>query len=180
MDAFETLGIPRALAISEEELRAAFREAGKRVHPDAGGSEADFALVQQAFATLASASKRLKHWLTLRGEAGDDRGVIAPELMDLFGQVGTVMQRADAIVRKRGEARSALVLAMLEGETQSCREAVEAAISSVDAALAVETAVFPAIETGEVSAAQAARHVRNLAFLEKWRANLQERFARLL
>ncbi|MFD0893428.1 DnaJ domain-containing protein [Luteolibacter ambystomatis] len=180
MDAFEILGIPRTLVISEEMLRAAFREAGKQVHPDAGGDEADFARLQQAFATLTGPSKRLKHWLTLRGEAGDDRGSIAPELMDLFGQVGTVIQRADAIVRKRDEARSALVLAMLEGETQSCREAVEAAISQVDAALAAETAVFPAIESGEVSATQATRHARNLAFLEKWRANLQERFARLL
>ncbi|MGC4015479.1 MAG: hypothetical protein QM755_13325 [Luteolibacter sp.] len=180
MDAFETLGIPRALVIPEEEVRAAFREAGKRVHPDAGGSEMEFAAAQQAFATLMSPSKRLKHWLTLRGESGDDRGSISPELMDLFGQVGAAMQQADGVVRKRGEARSALVLAMLEGETQACREAIEVAISKVDAAIGAEVSVFPAIESGAVTASQAAQHVRNLAFMEKWRANLQERFARLV
>ena len=43
MDAFELLGVPRRLEVSEGELRAAFREAGKRVHPDAGGCEAEFA-----------------------------------------------------------------------------------------------------------------------------------------
>jgi len=180
MDAFEILGIPRTLVISEDELRAAFREAGKQAHPDAGGSDADFAVLQQAFATLSSPSKRLKHWLTLRGEAGDDRGSISPELMDLFGKVGAAMQQADAILRKRGEARSALVLAMLEGETQVCREGVEGAIAGVDEAIARLVKTFPEIESGGLSAQAAAQQVRNLAFLEKWRANLQERFARLV
>lgn len=180
MDAFETLAIPRVLVISEDTLRAAFREAGKRVHPDAGGSEADFARLQQAFATLSSPSKRLKHWLTLRGEAGDDRGSISPELMDLFGKVGAVIQQADAIIRKREEARSALTLAMLEGGTQACREAVEGAIGEVAVAIEGVMKVFPEIETGELPGEFAARQVRNLAFLEKWRANLQESFARLV
>src|SRR5688500_14192139 len=105
MDAFELLGLPRRLEISENELRAAFREAGKRVHPDAGGSEAEVAKLQEAFLTLASPSRRLKHWLALTGQAGDDRGAIAPELMELFGKVGDVLQRADALVRKRDEAK---------------------------------------------------------------------------
>ena len=180
MDAFELLGLPRRLEISENELRAAFREAGKRVHPDAGGSEAEFAKLQEAFLTLASPSRRLKHWLALTGQAGDDRGAIAPGLMELFGKVGDVLQRADALVRKRDEAKSALARALLEGETHVCREAVESMIDDVETAIAGESSVFPQIETGETTPEQAGQIVRNLAFLEKWRANLRERFARLV
>jgi len=180
MDAFELLGIPRRLAVSEDEVRTAFREAGKRLHPDAGGTDAEFARLQQAFATLASPSKRLKHWLFLQGAAGDDRGTISTGLMDLFGTVGETLQQADALIRKRDETRSALGLAMLEGAAQSCREMVERSIFAVDAALVAETAAFPGIESGSIPTDEAARHARNLTFLEKWRANLQERFARLV
>ena len=180
MDAFELLGLPRRLEFSENELRAAFREAGKRVHPDAGGSEVEFAKLQEAFLTLASPSRRLKHWLALAGKSGDDRGAIAPGLMELFGKVGDILQRADALVRKRDEAKSALARALLEGETHVCREAVEGMIDAVESAIAVESSVFPRIEAGETTPEQAGQIVRNLAFLEKWRANLRERFARLV
>jgi curved DNA-binding protein CbpA len=180
MDAFELLGLPRKLEFSENELRAAFREAGKRVHPDAGGCEAEFAKLQEAFLTLASPSRRLKHWLALTGRPGDDRGAITPGLMELFGKVGEVLQRADAVVRKRDEAKSALARAMLEGETHVCREAVEAMIAEVETTIAGESSAFPKIEAGEATPEQAGQIVRNLAFLEKWRANLRERFSRLV
>jgi len=180
MDAFELLGLPRKLEFSENELRAAFREAGKRVHPDAGGSEAEFAKLQEAFLTLTSPSRRLKHWLALTGRAGDDRGAISPGLMELFGKVGDVLQRADALARKRDEAKSALARALLEGETHVCREAVETMIDQVETAITGESSFFPQIEAGETPPEHAGQIVRNLAFLEKWRANLRGRFARLV
>jgi curved DNA-binding protein CbpA len=180
MDAFEVLGITRRLNLSEEELRAAFREAGKRVHPDAGGDEAAFAELQQAFATLLSPSKRLKHWLLLQGHSGDDRGTISPEVMDLFSPIGGIVQQADSLIRKRSGARSALGLALLENETQTCREAIEGGIGTLETAIASQVAGFPAIEAGKTPPDQAGQQARNLAFLEKWRASLQERFARLV
>lgn len=179
MDAFEALGVARRLTFSEEELREAFREAGKHAHPDAGGREADFARVQEAFRTLFRPSSRLKHWLVLQDVEGDERGAISGELMDLFGEVGTVLQRADALSRKRAETRSALALALLESGTQACREEIEAMIARVDARIAEQTAAFPSIEAA-ADPADAWERVRNLAFLEKWRANLQEKFARLV
>lgn len=180
MDAFALLGMPRQLVVSEDDLRSAFREAGKVSHPDAGGSEEAFSQTQAAFATLASPSKRLKHWLVLEGIAGEDRGTISTALMDLFGSVGGVLQQADTLIRKRDEARSALARAMMEGETQVCREAIEGGIARVDAALVAETDGFAGIQAGEVTVEIAAQTARNLVFLEKWRANLQERFSGLV
>lgn len=47
--AFRTLGIARGA--NEAEVKAAYREKVKAVHPDRGGTEEDFARVQEAYAT---------------------------------------------------------------------------------------------------------------------------------
>jgi len=181
MDAFAILGIDRKLAVSDEELRAAFREAGKSAHPDAGGAHGDFSSLQEAFAILSSPSRRLKHWLALHGESGEDRGTIRDELVDLFSAVGPVLQRVDALIRRRDEARSALTRAMLEGESNICREQLDEMIGRVDDAIKAETENFPTLGSAyPIPTAEAARTARNLAFLEKWRAQLRERFSRLI
>lgn len=180
-DAFQILGIPPALVLSDDSLREAFREAGKRSHPDAGGGEGEFAALREAFAVVSSPSRRLRHWLELRGTPGDVRGTIEPSLMDLFTEVGAVTQQAESLVRKRDDAKSALVRAMLEGETQIRREAVERAISQVETRITDECAVFSEFEKSlVVDVDAAAKTARNLAFLEKWRAGLRACFSKLV
>ena len=180
-DAFQILGIRPALVLADETLRDAYREACKRTHPDAGGGEGEFAALREAFAIVSSPSRRLRHWLELRGTPGEVRGTIEPSLMDMFTEVGAVTQQAEALVRKRDEAKSALVRAMLEGETQICREAVERAISQVEARITHECAVFPGFEKSpNLDVEAAAKAARNLAFLEKWRAGLRACFSRLV
>ena len=180
-NAYQTLGIPERLVVSEAELAAVFREAGARTHPDAGGAEDDFAELRWAMAILTSPSQRLRHWLEIRGCQVDPRGTVDAGLMDLFAEVGALSQRAEALVRKRGEARSALGLALLEPETQECREAVESLVAAVERAIERETAGFPELERAEDPDAGAlSETVRNLAFLEKWRASLRSLFSRLV
>ncbi len=167
--------------ISEDVLRAAWREAGKRAHPDAGGSDAGFAELRDAFARLSSPAQRLRHWLDLRSTPADIRGSIGSGLMDLFSEVGAVSNRAEEIIRQRDSAKSSLVRAMLEGETQLCREAVEVAIASVEAEIEREMEAFPVYQTVELPDVDAAsKTARNLAFLEKWRAGLRGCYARLV
>ena len=178
-DAFQILGIPARLVIPDETLRDAFREAGKQAHPDAGGGEGEFAALREAFAVVSSPSRRLKHWLELRGTPAEVRGTIDNSLMDLFAEVGAVTQQAEAVIRKRDGAKSSLVRAMLEGETQICRESVEAAIAKVEMLIARECEVFPDLEKS-VNLELASEVARNLAFLEKWRAGLRSCFSRLV
>ena len=181
MDAFNMLGLAPRLVISEEELRAAFREAGKTAHPDAGGGDEDFSRLCQAMDALTSPSRRLRHWLELRGMEVDPRGVVDAALMDLFGKVGEATQRAEALIRKREETKSALGLAMLERETHLCREAVERAIGWVEAAILTECGTFAGIEDSESLDLNAvSKSVRNLTFLEKWKAGLRSVFSRLV
>jgi hypothetical protein len=179
--AFEILGIAPGLTFSEETLRTAFREAGKVAHPDAGGGDDEFARLREAFEIVASPSGRLKHWLELRGTPVETRGAVDARMMDLFAEVGEVTQRAESLIRKRDEAKSALGLAMLERETHACREAVEQAIGLVDTAIAHECSVFPEIENAVTPDVEAAsKTARNLVFLEKWRSALRGLFSRLV
>ena len=180
-DAFQLLDLEKRLGISTEVLREAFREAGKQLHPDAGGGEGDFANLQRAHDTLASPSRRLSHWLELHGIKIDARGAVDDSLMDLFADVGATMQKCEGLIRKRDEAKSALGRALLEDETQRCREELEATIARVSDRIDGECVGFSRYEAGNsLDAADAARRVRNLAFLEKWQASLRAMFARML
>ena len=180
-NAFDLLGIAPCLVLSEESLREAFRTAGKQAHPDAGGGEGEFTALNQAFALLGSPSRRLREWLEWRGLTVETRGTIDTALMDLFSEVGAVTQRAETLIRKRDEAKSALVRAMLEGETQICREELEGAIAKVEMWITRECEIFPVLEeSGNPDLATASEIARNLVFLEKWRAGLRACFSRLV
>lgn len=173
-NAFELLGLEARLSLDEAELREAFREAGKKLHPDAGGDPADFERLRAAVETLSSPGRRLIHWLECHGRKVDTRGTVDTRLMDLFGVVGEATRRAAEIARKRSTARSALALAMLEGGTQECLESLESAIRQVDGEIDRECGLFPAIESGGIDDPETmARCARNLLFLEKWRATLR-------
>jgi curved DNA-binding protein CbpA len=176
MNPFERLGLEKRLTLSEAELREAFRAAGKSGHPDAGGSGDEFALLQDAFARLSSPSRRLRCWLDAKGLSGEERGAISPALVDLFGVVGSALQQADAVTKRRDAALSALAKAMLEPAVQQAREALEAALDQVAAALQAEESRFPDMEAGRGDPWLVAR---DLAFLEKWQAELKGRFAGL-
>jgi curved DNA-binding protein CbpA len=181
MNAFKTLGIEPRLVIAEEAVRDAFREAGKLAHPDAGGAEESFAKLREAFEIVSSPSRRLRHWLGLRGIAAETRGTVDSAIMDLFARVGETSQRAEELVRKRDQSKSALARALLERDTQSCREEVERAIMMVETAIGLQCATFPDYESApSPDQASASTTVRNLAFLEKWRATLRGVFSRLV
>lgn len=181
MSAFEILGVFPGLVFSEDALREAFREAGRQVHPDAGGKDGEFSTLREAFALVSSPSRRLKYWLELRGTPGEVRGSVDHSLMELFSVVGAITQKAETAIRKREEAKSSLVRAMLEGEIQTCRESVELAISQVEKVINRECSVFPKLEIAAVvDVKQASEVARNLAFLEKWRTGLRACFSRLV
>jgi hypothetical protein len=171
-NAFAALGLPEDLTVSEEALRAAFRETGRSAHPDAGGVGDAFTRAQKAMEILFSPAKRIAHWMELRSLPIELRGSLDAALMDLFSIVEEASRNATAVARKRAAAKSALGLALLETETQRAVEALETAIARIDAAITAETDRFPIYQNAPEpkTLAQAAR---NLTFLEKWRASLR-------
>ena len=181
MNAFDALGIPPTLVLTDTGIEAAWREAGKKHHPDAGGAEADFRAAGEARNILASPSSRLAHWLELHGHAPDPRGAVAGEVMDLFSAVGDVVRRAAGLARRREAATTALGLAVLESETLHLRADIESAIRRVDAAITARCRPFSQWQDDPSQAVrdQADATVRNLRFLEKWRRDLMAAYASL-
>ena len=90
--------------------------------------------------------------------------------MDVFSEVGAVTQQAESCIRKREEAKSVLVRAMLEGETQCCREGGGKGDFPSGILDHPRVWVFPGVgEIRSVDIEAASEAARNLAFLEKWR-----------
>jgi hypothetical protein len=176
MDAFAQLGLPRTLALEPESLEAAYAEASRRAHPDAGGSREAFETLARARGHLESPRARLLHWLELEGKPGELRGPIAPELLDEFTALGEVFQDTDRLIRERGAATSALGKALLEGRTQAARERLEGLQQRIEGRMAAAEARFPEVERGERDGWELARE---LGFLEKWRAEIRARFGQL-
>ncbi|WP_234044943.1 DnaJ domain-containing protein [Haloferula rosea] len=176
MDAFDCLGLERRLSLDDDEISAAFRAKGKLCHPDSGGSVAAFESLEAASQTLKDPGRRLKHWLELENRPGDLRGSVSSELMSLFTELGELLQQADALIREREAAGSALAKAMLEARTQSVRDGLEDITGKLDALVASRVAGFEAVESGAADGWEVAR---DLAFLSKWQGQVRERFASL-
>lgn len=180
-NAFTRLGLETKLVLSEDELRHAWQTASATAHPDAGGCNDHFDLIQQAYSTLASPSKRLIHWLGLNGANFDPRGPLDAPLMDLFQLVGEICQTTEAVIKRRETARSSLTRALLEGEIQTCREQLDHVISAVANAITLECADFSNLQNAiPFPVETASRRSRNLAFLEKWQHSLKSLYARLV
>lgn len=176
MDAFEQLGVRRTLIISHDQIQAAFRKQGKVVHPDAGGTTADFEQLEAAKSIVGSAARRLEHWLNLRGKAGSLRGEVSDDLMTLFTAIGPVLQRADQLLREREAATTSLGKALLERQVLEVRgelEEIQAQLGGLEDQL---EANFAQIEAGAVDGWKVARE---LAFVEKWKSQVRERFGGL-
>lgn len=163
--------------VSDEEIREAFRVRAAVLHPDSGGDEQEFAKLQGARDVLLSPAKRLKEWMLVRGMEADARGQIDGELMDFFQTVSAVGAAAEALIRENAGAQSALAKAMIEVRLIRQREQVQKLQEQIGSAIQARTETFPRIETGQT---EPARIMRDLVFLEKWRATLKGVYGRLM
>jgi hypothetical protein len=173
MNAFSQLQLPCSLGIDEAPLREAYRMASKE-----SSGESDQATLTAAYQLLRSPASRLRHWLELNGHEGDSRGVIDGELVDWFGHIGGVIQETDELLRRREQCQSALAKAMMENDMQAGRMRIEQWQARLHEWLTQKMGLFPAIEAGSVSAAEAWVCVRDLSFIEKWQHQLRERYGK--
>jgi len=177
MNAFELLGIPMGLTISDEEIREAFRKRASEVHPDSGGDEVEFAALQGAQEVLLSPARRLKAWMVANGVESDARGQIEGGLMDLFQKVAEVGSEAEAEIKRNAKAQSALAKALVEVKLMAQREKVQSLLAEIGGEILERTFAFGKVESGEGDAGKMAR---DLVFLEKWRGTLKGIYGRLM
>ncbi|MBG7609050.1 MAG: DnaJ domain-containing protein [Verrucomicrobia bacterium] len=179
MNSFEWLGLPVGLVVSDEEIRDAFRTKASDAHPDSGGDEVEFAAMQAAQEVLFSPARRLKEWLEVKGWEVDSRGMIDSGVMDLFQEVAGVGSEAEAAVKAKDKAQSALAKGMAEISLMSAREKVGALLSKIVEEIEKRVSCFPEIEE-KGDASLGAKVMRDLVFLEKWRGTLRGLFGRLM
>ncbi|MCB1236075.1 MAG: hypothetical protein KDM91_13475 [Verrucomicrobiae bacterium] len=182
-DAFDALGLDRRLAVTADTVENAWHALSREAHPDAEtGDAATAATLNRAKATLAGAGSRLRHWLELSGVEPPRHGAVDGDLMELFARVGGILAEADAVLKQRAEATTALSKALLAepafaaqkatqdllGRLQRERLAIEARFSEFDADAAA----------GSFENALAA--AGRLGFLEKWEAQCRGRIVSLI
>lgn len=177
MSAFERLGLKVRLVVSEEEIREAFRLRAAELHPDSGGDGTEFARLKEAKDILISPARRLREWMLVRGIGAEQRGQIAGGLMDLFRKVSEAGAAAEILIRKHAEAGSALVKAFTEVSLITQREEIKNLLEHVAAEVEQRVGLFAAVEAGTSDPAVI---MRDLVFLEKWRATLRGIYGRLL
>lgn len=163
--------------VSDEEIREAFRQRAAVLHPDSGGDEKEFARLKEAQDVLMSPARRLREWISAKGMEVDSRGQIASGLMDLFQRVSETGAAAEALIKENALAGSALVKAMIEVRLMKQRERVKELLEEVLSEVVVRVAQFPAVEKGDMDPAVM---MRDLVFLEKWRATLRGIYGRLM
>ncbi len=163
--------------VSDEEIRDAFRQRAAVLHPDSGGDEQEFARLQGAQEILLSPAKRMKAWMLAVGIEADARGQIEGGLMDLFQKVSEVGAASELSIREDAGAKSALVKAMAEVKLIKHRELVQELIEMVVSELKQRTEKFQQVEEGQIDPGII---MRDLIFLEKWRATLKGIYGRLM
>ena len=197
-DFFALLGQPRQPWLDEDALKAVFHEQSSTLHPDRfhGADDAarelagrNYSELNSAYQCLREPKDRLAHLLEL--ESGRKPGGIQSvpaEAMKLFAQVGQLCRETDAFLAERAQATSPMlkvrqfergldwtdrIQALLKMLNEQ-REALHAKLRSMNELWAVADA-------GSIAASLPALediHAR-LSYLNRWMAQLQERFTQL-
>lgn len=107
----------------------------------------------------------------------DARGQIEGGLMDLFQKVSEVGATAELLIRENAGAKSALVKAMAEVKLMKQRELVKELLEKIAGEIQQRIDGFQRVEEGGIDPATM---MRDLIFLEKWRATLKGIYGRLM
>ncbi len=97
--------------------------------------------------------------------------------MDLFQKVSEVGAAAEHLIRENESAKSVLVKAMAEVKLIKQRELIKELLETVDSELDRRTGNFQQVEEGQIDPGTI---MRDLIFLEKWRATLRGIYGRLI
>ena len=198
IDFFALLGQPRRPWLDEDALKTAFHEHSSTLHPDRFHNADDavraeagriYAELNTAFQCLREPKDRLAHLIEL--ESGRKPGGIQSvpaEAMELFAQVGQLCRETDAFLAERAKATSPMLkvrqferglgwtdkIQSLLSTLLERREELHAQLRSVNESW------MKAKEGSMATSLPVLQDVHSrLSYLNRWMAQLQERFTQL-
>src|SRR6478609_3821490 len=116
-DYFAALQQARQPWIDPDGLKAKYQELSRTAHPDqarAGGI--DFSAVTEAYRVLGDDKLRLQHLLKLEGAEVERGQPLPPDLLELFPQIGAVIQKTEHMSERLTNAKTALSKSLLQVE----------------------------------------------------------------
>ena len=116
-DYFALLNQPRRAWLDPDELKEAFHNKSRELHPDSGsssGAESDFVQLNEAHQVLREPKARIQHLLTLEGRAPARDACVPTDIADLFPTVASVTQDADALAQRMTAATNPLSRSLLK------------------------------------------------------------------
>lgn len=176
---YALLGLPESLRIDPAAIDEAWRN---RIRLQEGDSMEGDGDLNGARSTLADPVSRLAHWLELKAPGAAPERAIAPELMDLFAEIGPVLARADALLAKHRAASTALARAVLARDMVASQVEVQdmmARIQPVKSGLIARFAEFEN-EASDDPFGEARRALSQLKFLRRWEEQCRERLLAFL
>ena len=184
-DFFALLDQPRKPWLDQEDLQEAFHQKSRVAHPDAGGSEAAFAAVNEGYRTLSDPKGRLQHLLLLEGQPAAAAGeAVADDIAALFQTVAGASQAAEQVMQKFGQASHPLSRSLLQPGLRKAQAEVEGALAALRALEeGTNAACRRANETSDRPDADFYAELRRLAgryaYLTRWIEQLKEKQAQL-
>lgn len=122
-DYFALLRQPRRPRLDPEELKQIYHQLTRTSHPDrqtpdpnSSNSDTDFTIINEAYRILTNPKLRLRHLLTLEGHAPVANGSASDELMELFAQIGGLVQEIDHLIEKLKGSSSSLTQSLLRSD----------------------------------------------------------------
>jgi curved DNA-binding protein CbpA len=184
-DYFALLGFERRPWLDADEVNTRFLSLSAQAHPDKNPTATanhDFAELNAANTTLRDPKDRLQHLLKLEGATETAAHSIAPELMNLFSEVGLLCREIDAFLAKKAKAESPMLQAQLFAQGLDVSDQIEAlqkkvftAKTNAETELQQISATWPAAKN--LDRLKTLSHT--LATTTRWQSQLKERFATL-
>jgi curved DNA-binding protein CbpA len=191
IDYFALLGFERRPWLEADEVNSRFLALSSEAHPDRvhGGTDEALRNANQKFADLNAAAAalrdpkdRLQHLLKLEGATETAAHSIAPDLMNLFSEVGLLCREVDSFLAKKAKAESPMLQAQLFAQGLDLSDQIEAlqkkvltAKTNAESELQQISATWPAAKN--LDRLKTLSHT--LATTTRWQSQLKERFATL-
>ena len=189
---FARFGLEPRPWVDEHLLKERFLELSAHAHPDKmpaaekGDAEREFKEINEAFNVLRDTRRRLLHLLEMSGASRQEHMQnVPPDALEFFSEIARMTREADAVLKEKAAATSPMLKVQLTekgldqiDKLQELQARLRERIRKIEERLQGMTAAWAknptdsAMRTLSESAAA-------LGFLERWRAQTQERIGAL-